>query len=100
MRDCIRHFQPFHQPVGQRGIEIHLQEQRDGNQCHMQRLAADILRLKRKDQNQCCEQRDNGNGGERGRKVFSNQSLLWLRINHCRSNTPMVNGITIKASTE
>jgi hypothetical protein len=53
--------QPFHQRVGDTGIELDLKRDRYGNQEHMREPARDVVRLKGEDEHQSGEQRGGGN---------------------------------------
>src|SRR6185437_10115973 len=66
--DGMLHAEQAHQPVGQTGIEIYLQENRDSDQEYVEIAPRDVLRLERENANQGGEQGHDGNGGEAGQQ--------------------------------
>ena len=76
-RDVVRHPEGAHQPVGQAGIEVDLDQDGYCQQKHHWPLGQDVLGLEGEDQHQRGQQRHDRDGPELGRKARSNHAGPW-----------------------
>ena len=91
----------LHQAVGQRRVEVDLDQDRHRDQEHVEPAGGDVLRLEGEDQHQGRKQREHGHRvEERHEPSRRTTPCPWRRMSQVRRDEPAARGITTKIITE